>query len=416
MSTNLLTKTAVLAAKQTLKGVVRHTPLQFDRYLSERYRCKVYLKREDLQDVRSFKIRGAYNCIAQLNPAQRQNGVVCASAGNHAQGVAWTAAKLKIPATIFMPVTTPKQKVNQVRYFGGDHVKIQLVGDTFDQAAAAAQQFCTDHQRTFIAPFDNLATMAGQGTIATEILADCPTTDVVLATVGGGGLIAGIATYLKAVAPSTQVVGVEPVGAASMAAAFAAGHPVTLNQVDTFVDGAAVQRVGNLTYQTARQTVDQLLTVSNGADCQAILDLYNREAIVAEPAGALPVAALEQIQAQIVGKNVVCVISGGNNDVQRMPEIEDRALLYQGNLHYYLVNFPQRAGALREFVNSVLGPQDDIYKFAYTKKNNRGAGPVLIGVCLADPYSLGEFNQRLHTYDPDYLNLNDNPMLYSMLV
>ncbi|MEK1336591.1 threonine ammonia-lyase IlvA [Limosilactobacillus fermentum] len=414
--TNQLTVERIEAARKALRGTVKKTALQYDPYLSERYHANIYLKREDLQDVRSFKIRGAFFSIHQLTPEQRQRGVVCASAGNHAQGVAWTAAKLKIPATIFMPVTTPQQKVNQVRHFGGDFATIKLTGDTFDQSSTAAQAFCKEERQTFMAPFDNLDTMAGQGTIAAEILEDQPEVDYLVATIGGGGLLAGMSTYAKAKRADMTIVGVEPDGAASMAAAKRAGHPVTLDHVDTFVDGAAVQRVGDLTFETVMENVDQLLDVSNGADCQAILDLYNREAIVAEPAGALPVAGLEQLRDQITGKTVVCVISGGNNDVQRIQEIEERALLYRGDLHYYLVNFPQRAGALRQFVNNVLGPQDDIYKFEYTKKNSRGYGPVLVGIRLADRYSLGGLSQRLTNFDKNHIDLNDNPMLYAMFV
>ncbi len=389
--TNQLTVERIEAARKALRGTVKKTALQYDPYLSERYHANIYLKREDLQDVRSFKIRGAFFSIHQLTPEQRQRGVVCASAGNHAQGVAWTVAKLKIPATIFMPVTTPQQKVNQVRHFGGDFATIKLTGDTFDQSSTAAQAFCKEERQTFVAPFDNLDTMAGQGTIAAEILEDQPEVDYLVATIGGGGLLAGLSTYAKAKRADMTIVGVEP-------------------------DGAAVQRVGDLTFETVMENVDQLLDVSNGANCQAILDLYNREAIVAEPAGALPVAGLEQLRDQITDKTVVCVISGGNNDVQRIQEIEERALLYRGDLHYYLVNFPQRAGALHQFVNNVLGPQDDIYKFEYTKKNSRGYGPVLVGIRLADRYSLSEFSQRLTNFDKNYIDLNDNPMLYAMFV
>lgn len=416
----LLTKADVEKANEVVAPIIRHTPLQYDVYLSQKYHCQVYLKREDLQAVRSFKIRGAYYAISQTTNEQRQRGVVCASAGNHAQGVAWTCHKLGVHATIFMPTTTPKQKVGQVKFFGGDNVTIQLIGDTFDESAAAANDFCERENQTFIAPFDNLNTMAGQGTIAVEIFEDAKKQDLQIdllsVAIGGGGLISGISAYTKAVSPITKVVGVEPSHAASMTAAFEAGQPVSLDEMDTFVDGAAVKTAGNLTYANARANVDQLVQVPEGAVCQTILDLYSKEAIVAEPAGALSVGALDNLQDELEGKTVVCVISGGNNDINRMQEIEERALIYGGVQHYFIVDFPQRPGALRQFVSEVLGPDDDITKFEYTKKVNRGQGPVLIGVLLGDKNTYPGLIERIKQFDPHYINLVDNQMLYTMLV
>lgn len=417
---NLLTKTDVQKANEVLAPIIRHTPLQYDVYLSQKYKCQVYLKREDLQAVRSFKIRGAYYAITQTTPEQRKRGVVCASAGNHAQGVAWTCHNLGVHATIFMPVTTPQQKVGQVSFFGGDDVTIKLTGDTFDASAQAATEFCEKENQTFIAPFDNLNTMAGQGTLAVEVFEDAKAqnlkVDYLLAAIGGGGLISGISAYTKGTSPETKVVGVEPQHAASMAAAFAKGGPVTLDEMDTFVDGAAVRTVGDLTYANAKAYVDKLEAVPEGQVCRTILDLYGKEAIVAEPAGALSVAALEQMQAELTGKTVVCVISGGNNDINRMQEIEERASIFEGVQHYFVVDFPQRPGALREFTNVVLGPNDDITKFEYTKKVNRGSGPVLIGVRLGDKATLPALLERLTKFDPHYINLVENQMLYTMLV
>lgn len=416
----LLTKADVEKANEVVAPIIRHTPLQYDVYLSQKYHCQVYLKREDLQAVRSFKIRGAYYAISQTTNEQRQRGMVCASAGNHAQGVAWTCHKLGVHATIFMPTTTPKQKVGQVKFFGGDNVTIQLIGDTFDESAAAANEFCERENQTFIAPFDNLNTMAGQGTIAVEIFEDAKKQDLQIdllsVAIGGGGLISGISAYTKAVSPITKVVGVEPSHAASMTAAFEAGQPVSLDEMDTFVDGAAVKTAGNLTYANARANVDQLVQVPEGAVCQTILDLYSKEAIVAEPAGALSVGALDNLQDELEGKTVVCVISGGNNDINRMQEIEERALIYGGVQHYFIVDFPQRPGALRQFVSEVLGPDDDITKFEYTKKVNRGQGPVLIGVLLGDKNTYPGLIERIKQFDPHYINLVDNQMLYTMLV
>ncbi|MCH4171670.1 MAG: threonine ammonia-lyase IlvA [Lactobacillus sp.] len=415
-----LSATDVTKAYEVLKPIVSHTPLQYCAYLSQKYDCNVYLKREDLQAVRSFKIRGAYYAISKTPAETRKRGVVCASAGNHAQGVAWTSAKLDIPATIFMPTTTPRQKIDQVQFFGGDNVTIKLVGDSFDAANTAALEFCESHHQTFIAPFNDLNTMAGQGSLAVEVFDDLKqdnkTADILFAAVGGGGLLSGISAYTKFASPTTSVVGVEPSGATSMAEAFAVGHPVAISDMDKFVDGAAVQKVGTLTYATCQEYVDRLIQVPEGLVSTTILDLYTKLAIVAEPAGALSVAALETYKDHLVGKNVVCVISGGNNDINRMAEIEERALIYQGLQHYFVVNFPQRAGALKTFVNAVLNPDDDITKFEYTKKINSGMGPVLIGVRLGNAKNLGQLLARLHDFDPKYINLQKNQMLYRMLV
>ncbi|MCV3740771.1 threonine ammonia-lyase IlvA [Lentilactobacillus hilgardii] len=415
-----LTETDVKNAYRVLNPIVKHTALEYSRYLSDRYHANVYLKREDQQLVRSFKLRGAYYAISQTPEGTRKAGVVCASAGNHAQGVAWTCNKMKIPATIFMPTTTPAQKVNQVRYFGGDYATIKLIGDTFDESANAALTFCQDNGQTFIAPFDNLNTMAGQGSIAVEIFEDAKkqglTIDSLFAAIGGGGLLSGISTYAKYTSPNTEIIGVEPNGAASMKAAFDAGKPVELEALDAFVDGAAVRKVGELTYATCRANVDRLCQVPEGQVCNTILDLYSKTAIVAEPAGALSVAALEANKDRLVGKTVVCVISGGNNDINRMQEIEERSLLYNQQQHYFIVNFAQRAGALREFVSHVLNPDDDITKFEYTKKVNSTMGPCLIGIRLGNVNNLDQLLKRIKQFDPHYINLQENKTLYRMLV
>ncbi|KRL96711.1 threonine ammonia-lyase IlvA [Liquorilactobacillus satsumensis] len=417
---DLLTKEEIEKAYEVLRPIIKRTPLQHDTYLSQKYHCNVYLKREDLQAVRSFKIRGAYYAISQTPAAVRQRGVVCASAGNHAQGVAWTCHKLQIPAVIFMPVTTPRQKVDQVKFFGGSAVTIKLTGDTFDAAAQAAANYCEEKQLTFIAPFDDKHTMAGQGTIACEIFEDAAahdvTVDYLFAAIGGGGLISGLAAYTKNVSSATKVIGVEPTGAASMAAAFKCGHPLTLEHIDKFVDGAAVKTAGQLTYNNAKKYVDQLVNVAEGHVCTTLLELYSKEAIVAEPAGALSVAALEEHQAEISGKTVVCVISGGNNDIERMQEIKERSLVYEGYQCYFIVNFPQRPGALREMVSEILDKDDDITKFEYTKKVNRGKGPVLIGIRLGKRQNIRPLQERLRQFDPYYIDLKENQMLYEMMV
>ena len=407
-------------AYSVLKDVVVRTPLDFNRYLSERYGASIYIKRENEQRVRSFKIRGAYYAISQLTDVDKANGVVCASAGNHAQGVAYTCKEMQIPATIFMPITTPQQKIGQVKFFGGEFVEIRLVGDTFDESATAAMKYTKETGKTFIDPFDDPNVQAGQGTVAYEILEEAEeqsvSFDQLLVPVGGGGLIAGVSAYLKDQAPEIKIVGVEASGARSMKAAFDKGHPVKLEHIDKFADGIAVQKVGKTTYEVARKNVDQLIAVDEGRISETILDLYSKLGIVAEPAGAATIAALEVLKDQIKGQTICCIISGGNNDISRMPEMEERALIYEGIKHYFVVNFPQRPGALREFVNHILGPNDDITRFEYIKRANKGTGPVLIGIALGDKRDYAEFIARLEQFDPQYINLHENDSLYKMLV
>lgn len=416
----LVTEEDVEKAYEVLKAVVKHTPLEYDFYLSEKYHCNVYLKREDLQRVRSFKLRGAFYAISRLSAEQLEKGVVCASAGNHAQGVAYTCKRMSVPATIFMPTTTPQQKVSQVKFFGGSNVEVVLVGDTFDASATAAKEFAATHGQTFIPPFDDPDIIAGQGSLAVEMVKDLnkahEQADYVFAGIGGGGLISGVATYLKAKSPITKIIGVEPDGAPSMTAALKQNQVVTLDKIDKFVDGAAVKEVGGLTFQHAKVLVDEVTTVSEGAVCSTILDMYTKQAIVAEPAGALSVAALEIYREEIKDKTVVCIVSGGNNDINRMQEIEERSLLHEGLKHYFIVNFSQRPGALKEFVNDVLGPHDDITKFEYTKKVNRGNGPVIIGVLLQDKNDYEGLLERVAAFDPSYIPINDNQTLYTLLV
>ncbi|AXB11703.1 threonine ammonia-lyase [Listeria monocytogenes] len=416
----LVTEEDVEKAYEVLKAVVKHTPLEYDFYLSEKYHCNVYLKREDLQRVRSFKLRGAFYAISRLSAEQLEKGVVCASAGNHAQGVAYTCKRMTVPATIFMPTTTPQQKVSQVKFFGGSNVEVVLVGDTFDASATAAKEFAATHGQTFIPPFDDPDIIAGQGSLAVEMVKDLnkahEQADYVFAGIGGGGLISGVATYLKAKSPITKIIGVEPDGAPSMTAALKQNQVVTLDKIDKFVDGAAVKEVGGLTFQHTKVLVDEVTTVSEGAVCSTILDMYTKQAIVAEPAGALSVAALEIYREEIKDKTVVCIVSGGNNDINRMQEIEERSLLHEGLKHYFIVNFSQRPGALKEFVNDVLGPHDDITKFEYTKKVNRGNGPVIIGVLLQDKNDYEGLLERVAAFDPSYIPINDNQTLYTLLV
>ncbi|MFC4354619.1 threonine ammonia-lyase IlvA [Chryseomicrobium palamuruense] len=407
----------VIKAYHQLKDIVIHTPLQRSELLSKVYDAEIYLKREDLQVVRSFKLRGAYYKIATVEKKARERHIVCASAGNHAQGVAYACSALQIQGTIFMPKTTPKQKVNQVRMFGADFVEIRLEGDTFDDSAKSASHFSQETGALFIHPFDDPDVMAGQGTVAVEILQDSEgPVDMIVASIGGGGLIAGMASYIKNVSPQTILVGAEPAGAASMKAAFEAERPVSLERIDKFVDGAAVQCVGNETFQVAFQYVDKLIQVPEGKVCTTILEMYNQHAIVVEPAGALPIAALESLREDIRGKKVVLVVSGGNNDISRMQEIKEKSLLYEGYLHYFLVKFPQRSGALRQFLHDVLGPEDDITTFEYTKKNNKESGPALIGIELHDPEDYPALIERLKVNGFEYKEVNNDSILFELLI
>lgn len=415
-----LTKTKVDEAYEVLKDVVTETPLQYDLYLSQKYQCNVYLKREDLQKVRSFKLRGAYYAIKQTPHDQLKNGVVCASAGNHAQGVAFTCHEMKVAATIFMPTTTPQQKISQVKFFGGEEVSVKLIGDTFDASAKAAKDYAKTNNQAFIDPFDDINIMAGQGTVATEIFNEAKKSefqvDYLFAAIGGGGLISGVSTYTKVVSPTTAVIGVEPLGAQSMRAAFNEGKPVMLESVEKFVDGAAVKQVGELTYNHTLEYVDDLLAVDEGQVCTTILELYTKQAIVVEPAGALSVSGLELMKDDIKGKNVVCIISGGNNDINRMEEIEERSLIFEGLKHYFVINFPQRPGALREFVTDILGPDDDITRFEYTKKVNRGTGPVILGILLKEKEELPNLLKKISAFDSNFIDLKNNSSLYALLV
>lgn len=404
-----------------IKDVVKETPLQFDLYLSQKYDCNVYLKREALQWVRSFKLRGAYNAISVLTSEAKEKGITCASAGNHAQGVAYTAKALNLKAVIFMPVTTPLQKVNQVKFFGSKNVKIILTGDTFDDCLKEALIYTEQNHMTFIDPFNNVDTIAGQGTLAKEILNqssnDSITFDYLFAAIGGGGLISGISTYMNQYSPQTKIIGVEPSGASSMYESVVVQNKiVTLDHIDKFVDGASVARVGDITYDIAKKFVDDYIQVDEGAVCSTILDMYSKQAIVAEPAGALSVSALEQYKEKIKGKTVVCVVSGGNNDINRMKEIEERSLLYEEMKHYFILNFPQRPGALKEFVNDVLGPQDDITKFEYLKKTSQNTGTVIIGIQLKNHDDLNQLKINVHDFDPSNIYINENKMLYSLLI
>ena len=404
-------------AKQRLRGIAAVTPLMENLNLSTEYESHIMLKREDLQVVRSYKIRGAYNKMSSLTEAELANGIVCASAGNHAQGVAYSCRKMKVHGTIFMPTSTPNQKIGQVNMFGGEYVKVELVGDTYDEAYAAGLEFCEAEESTFIHPFNDAKVIEGQATVGLEILGQTPVAiDYIFLPVGGGGLSAGVSSVFKSLSPSTKIIGVEPMGAPSMSLSIKNGVNTKLEKYDKFIDGAAVGRVGDLNFEICRQNLDDMLTVPEGRVCQVILDLYNKDAIVAEPAGALALAAIDQYRDQIKGKNVVVLISGSNNDITRTAEIRERALLYGGLKHYFIVRFPQRPGALKDFVSDILGPDDDITHFQYQKKHNREKGPALVGIELKHKSDLNPLVERMKANNFYGEYLNEKPDLYQFLV
>jgi threonine dehydratase len=407
----------VKKAALILNGIAAKTPSIFNQHLSEKFDAKIYLKREDLQIVRSYKIRGAYNKIFDLNKCKIKNGVICASAGNHAQGVAYSCNKLGIKGVIFMPTPTPKQKMDRVKMFGNGFTKIILVGDTYDDSYNEALKYSEENGYEFVHPFDDQQVIEGQGTVGLEILNDTlESIDFLFLPVGGGGLAAGVSTLFKELSPITKLIGVEPTGAPSMSESFKKNKVVRLSSIDRFVDGAAVQKVGELTFDICKKNLDKMITVNEGEICSTILKLYNEEAIVVEPAGALSVTALNHFRDEIKGKVVVCVLSGNNNDITRTEEIRERSLLYEGLKHYFIVRFPQRAGALKEFVNNVLGPTDDISHFEYSKKNNREKGPAVVGLELQSKNDFDELLDRMNKYGILYEYLNERPDLFHFII
>lgn len=374
----------------------------------------MYFKREDLQIVRSYKLRGAYNMMSLLPANQLAKGVVCASAGNHAQGFAYSCKKLNVQGVVFMPIITPNQKVSQTKMFGEGFVEVKLVGDTFDDCAVAAKKYTDEYGLTFIPPFDNIRIIEGQSTVGIEILEEQQNIDFIFLPVGGGGLSAGVGAYFKTYAPATKIIGVEPEGAPSMLTAIKAGQPVKLDNIDSFVDGAAVKRVGDVTFEICKQVIDDMHLVPEGKICSTILKLYNEEAIVVEPAGAISVAALDDYADQIKGKKIVCIVSGSNNDIERMQEIKERSLQFEGLKHYFLIRFAQRPGALKEFVNQVLGPTDNITRFEYMQKNKKDSAPalVVIEVQSHENYQVLIDNMKLYNINYTALNKNDNVFAY----
>lgn len=404
-------------AARRLEGVAIKTPLQYSKRMSEKFHTKIYIKREDLQEVRSFKIRGAYNKILSLPEDEKKRGIVTASTGNHAQGVALSCALLKINGVIFMPTVTPNQKIEKVKHFGGKFVEIKLIGNSFDDAVEASREYRDTHNVSYIHPFDDEKTIIGQGTIAKEIYEQMNgKIDIVITPIGGGGIASGIASYLKQKSPKIKVYGAEAEGAASMAKSFEENKVVELGKFDTFVDGAAVNKVGQLTFEICKKYLEKVVIVPVGRVCKTMIDLYQNEGIIAEPAGALSIAALSSLRNEIKGKTVVCVLSGGNNDFMRYPEILEKSLVYQGIKHYFLVEFTQKPGQLRQFLDEALGPTDDIVRFEYMKKTNKERGAALVGIELKDKKDLEPFLQRLGKTGINYQKLSDKEMLYDYII
>ena len=408
---------AIDKAAEVLTEILEPTPFMKNNNLSDVYDANVFLKREDLQVVRSYKIRGAFNKIRTLEPELLSKGIVCASAGNHAQGVAFSCSKLQIMGSIFMPTTTPKQKIEQVRMFGREFIEIVLTGDTFDAANSAAIAYAEETGKTFIPPFDDPKVMEGQGTIGKEILSQSKVKlDYIFVPIGGGGLASGLGAYFKQMHPETKIIGVEPGGAPCMKAAIEAGETVRLEHIDKFVDGAAVQKAGSLTYEVCKEVLDDIIVVPEGAVCTTIIQMYNKSAIVVEPAGALASAALRFYADKIKGKNVACIVSGSNNDITRMEEIREKSLLYEGLKHYFIVNFPQKSGEILSFIRDVIGPTDDLVHIQYIKKTNKNFGPALIGIELAAKEDFKALTDRMDKHGISYKYINENNKLFEILI
>lgn len=414
---NTVSVKSIEEAFKRLETVVKKTPLQLSKRLSKLYKANVYVKREDLQDVRSYKIRGAYNLMSSLTETEKKKGIVCASAGNHAQGVALSCTLLKIKGMIFMPITTPLQKINRVKHFGDGWIEVKLEGKTFDETSKAAEKYCENKKAVFVHPFEDNRVICGQGTVAKEIFDKLgKNIDYIVCPIGGGGLVSGVGTYLKTKVPNIKVIGVEPKGAQSMLESMKKGHVIAFQKLDSFVDGAAVEMIGVNTFNIASKLIDKMVIVDEGKICEIMIELYQNEGIVAEPAGALSISALNQIANSIKGKTVVCILSGGNNDILRYPEIMERSLVYQGLKHYFLIEFAQKPGQLKQLINNCLGLTDDIVRFEYIKKSSKEKGPALVGIELSNKENLRKLIEKMDKYQIAYTRITSEDPLYSYLI
>lgn len=415
----MISLSAIHTASQNLKSIAKLSPLEYSQRLSEQYNAKIYFKREDLQVVRSFKIRGAYNYIFSLSNEQKSKGVVCASAGNHAQGVAYSCAKLGILGVIFMPTVTPNQKIDKVKYFGGEFVRVELVGKTFDETSLVAQQYCKDNNMVYVHPFNDEIVIAGQGTIGLEIsnqMVDIGVVDFVICAIGGGGLIGGVGSWFKQTDPNTKIIGIESEGAKSMYNSLLHNTPSKVTHPDTFCDGIAVMQASKNNFELCKEVVDQTFVVPEGKVATDMIDMYQKDGIIVEPSGALPVSAMDQIADQIIGKTVVLVICGGNNDISRYPDVIERSLVWQGKKKYFIINFAQKSGQLKNLLNQVLGANDDITRFEYIKKTNREKGPALVGIDLGDSGDYTQLLVKMHEQNIDYQEILTSDLIYKYLV
>jgi len=405
-------------SRKLLENVILKTPLEKNEYYSKVNNANIYFKREDLQIGRSYKVRGAYSKITQLSHQEKEIGIVCASAGNHAQGVSIACSMIGIKGIVFMPLTTPKQKIKKVHDFGGENIKIKLIGDSFDETKQIALDYSNKYKKTFIHPFDDEKVIAGQGSVGLEIKEQInKPIDILIVPIGGGGLAAGLCSVFNILSPNTKIIGVEPEGAPSMTNALKNNTPIETELIDNFVDGAAVKKIGLLNFNICKGKLNRVLTISEGHICSIILKLYNEQGIVIEPAGALSICALEVLkEIEKKEKNIVCIISGGNNDISRTEEIKERALIYEDLKHYFLINFPQRPGVLRDFVTDVLGPKDDITFFQFSKKNNKETGPAVVGIELKNRRNIDDLYLKMKDRNYQYEYLNENSLLFNQLI
>ena len=404
------------AAAKRLQRVISKTPLQFDKRLSEQYSSRIYFKREDLQEVRSFKIRGAYNKISSLNKQERLRGVVCASAGNHAQGVALSCSLLKIKGVIFMPTVTPNQKIEKVRNFGKQYIEIKLVGTNYDEASKKSKEYAIKTNAVYVSAFDDEMVIVGQGTIGKEIYEDLESVDIIVSPIGGGGLVGGVAAYIKNVNKKIKIIGVQASGSPGMYQSIQNNNVIELKKIDTFVEGTAVGMVSDLTFSLTKKYVDTILCVPEGKVSTTMVELYQSEGIITEPAGALAVSALDFIKDDIKNKTVVCIVSGGNNDIMRYQEILERSLVFQGKKHYFIIEFAQKPGQLKLFLNHVLGPNDDIVLFEYIKKSNKEKGPALVGIELKDRLNYDSLISRMNMNEINYKLIHSDDLLFNYLI
>jgi len=398
----------IAKAHTNILKIMYYTKLQYIEDLSHKYNSNIYLKREDLTPVRSYKIRGAYNKISSL---ERNNKITCASAGNHAQGVAYSSSLLKIHSDIFMPKITTNQKIDRVRKLCSNYVKIHLEGNNFDETSKIAKEYMNSNKSIYVHPFDDEKVIEGQGTVGFEILNQLENIDYIILPIGGGGLASGVSSLVKQIKPKIKIIGVEPLGAASMYESIKQNKVVTLDKINNFVDGAAVKQVGELNFNICKETIDDIILIDEGYVCSKILEMYNQQSFIFEPAGVLSLCALDMLKSEIKNKNVVCIISGGNSDVFRMTEILERSLIYEGLKHYFRIQFPQKAGALKDFVLNILGKNDDIIYFKYEKIINKETGPVVLGIELKDKNDIHRIITMMNNKNIIYEKLDNKDVI-----